>query len=604
MIGIWKVSGPGRVEVAQALGLALLLVVAVVLTYREAPRNQFHFDDTHNIVDHGPVRMEQFSAAALVDAFANPRLEYRNVPSLTFAIDWWRGGGEPRAFLQTNILLHALTALAVFLFAQQVLRRIMPDEPGVLPVAAFLVALVWAVHPINSQAVNLIVQRMAILATLFVLLSLSCYLAARSADTARGAVWFVAAFVFAVLGALTKENAWILPVLVIAAEYGIVRHRQVLLRNRLDALLLALPFVAGALVVVDLVSGSGPISNNYLSGYSIRSFSMEERLLTQPRVIFFYLSLVLWPLPGRFSLEHDFAVSTSLLAPPTTLLSILALAALIVAALALFLRPGTRATGFLLLWPVMTLAIESSFIPLEMVFEHRMYMPLAGLILVAGVGIITATGHRPAIRPVVAAAVVAIALGLGISTSMRTALWQDPLTLNADAVRKAPGSSRAWSNLGMHRYLEGDRDGAIAALEKAIEISGGRERKALEHLGVIHLDLGDIDRAEALVDRAYRLQWENPEPSILNHMGEVALARRRFQEAVEYFDRAIRIAPWKSAYYWNIALAHEGLSNCTRALESWRRYLDLESDADSRRQVEQHIAENYGQGGNGCGRSP
>jgi tetratricopeptide (TPR) repeat protein len=87
-------------------------------------------------------------------------------------------------------------------------------------------------------------------------------------------------------------------------------------------------------------------------------------------------------------------------------------------------------------------------------------------------------------------------------------------------------------------------------------------------------------------------------------MGEVALARRRFQEAVEYFDRAIRIAPWKSAYYWNIALAHEGLSNCTRALESWRRYLDLESDADSRRQVEQHIAENYGQGGNGCGRSP
>lgn len=593
MIGTSNGSRPGRSEIARTLGLALLLVVAVVLTYREAPRNQFHFDDTYNIVDHGPIRMERLSADALVDAFANPRLEHRNVPSLTFAIDWWRGGGEPRAFLQTNVLLHALTALAVFLFAHQVLWRIAPDTRNV-PLAAFVVALVWALHPINSQAVNLIVQRMAILATLFVLLSLSCYLAARSGKSARAVAWSVAAGVFAVLGAFSKQNAWILPVLVVATEYGIVRHGQQLLRNRADVLLLALPFVAGALVVVDLVSGSGPISSNYLSGYGVRSFSMEERLLTQPRVVFFYLSLVLWPMPGRFSLEHDVVVSTSLLSPPTTLLSIFALAALVVAAVALFVRPGTRAIGFLLLWPAMTLAIESSFIPLEMVFEHRMYMPMVGLTLLAGAGLVALTQRRPAMLPGVVAAALAVALALAIATAMRTTTWQEPLTLNEDAVRKAPGSSRAWSNLGMHRYLGGDRDGAIAALEKAINLSGGRERKALEHLGVIYLDLGDLDRAEALIARAYRLQREDPEPSILNHMGEIALARKRFAAAADYFDRAIAIAPWKSAYYWNIALAFEGLGSCTRALESWHRYLDLETDADSRRQVEQHIAENYG----------
>lgn len=603
MIGTKNGSGPGRVEVLRTLGFALLLVVAVVLTYREAPQNQFHFDDTYNIVDYGPVRMQQFSTEALIDAFTNPRLEHRGVPSLTFALDWWRGGGEPRAFLQTNILLHALTALAVFLFARQVSWRITPDEPGVVCVAAFLVALVWAVHPINSQAVNLIVQRMAILATLFVLLSLSCYLAARSADTARGTMWLIAAGIFAVLGAFTKQNAWILPMLWLAAEYGIVRHGRELLRNRADMILLALPFVATVLVVIDLASGSGPISSNYLSGYGVRSFSMEERLLTQPRVIFFYLSLVLWPLPGRFSLEHDFAVSTTLLSPPTTLPSILALAALVVAALVLFVQPRTRAIGFLLLWPAMTLAIESSFIPLEMVFEHRMYMPMVGLTLLAGVGLVAATARWRAILPGVIAAVLAIALGLGISTAMRTTLWQDPLTLNEDTVRKAPGSARAWSNLGMHRYLGGDRSGAIEALEKAIELSGGREKKALEHLGVIYLDLGDLDRAETLVDRAYRLQWENPEPSVLNHMGEVALARNRFDAAAEYFDRAIRIAPWKSAYHWNIALAYEGLANCSRALESWRRYLGLETDTDGRHQVERHIAENYGRGGSSCGQT-
>lgn len=588
-------------ELLRAAGLALLLAVIVTLVYREVPGNQFHFDDYHNIVDYGPVRMAQPSPAALLEAFANPRLTYRNLASLTFAIDWWRGGGEPRPFLQTNVLLHVLAALAVFLFARQVLLRWRTDDPGIVLLAAFGVALLWAVHPINSQAVNLIVQRMTILATLFVLLSLSCYLAGRSAESPRAIAWFAAAALFAALGAFSKENAWILPLLVLAIEYGVVRHGKALVRNRLDTFLLSLPFIAAALVVLDLASGSGPISRSFLSGYEFRSFTMEERLLTQPRVVFFYLSLLLWPLPGRFSLEHDFAVSTALTSPPATILSLLALAIVLLAAVYLFLRPKTRLPGFLLLWPALTLAIESSFVPLEMVFEHRMYLPAVGLAILAGVAWISVHDRRPAYAQAFAALVAVIALGLALSTVERTKLWQEPLALNEDAVTKAPNSSRAWSNLGMHRYLSGDQAGAIAALEKALELSGGRELKALEHLGVIHLDLGDLDRAEDLVTRAYRTQWQKPEPSLLNHMGEVELARKRFSSAAVYFERAIRIAPWKSAYYWNIALAYEGLGRCSLALQNWHRFLDLETDPDSRRQVRQHIQENYGGEERDCG---
>jgi tetratricopeptide (TPR) repeat protein len=585
----------------QAVGLALLLLVVVVLIYREAPGNQFHFDDYQNIVNHGPVRMQQLSVAALHDAITRPKLHYRHVPSLTFAIDWWRGGGEPWAFLQTNVLLHALTALAVFAFACQVLLRIRPGNHRIVLLAGFGVALLWALHPINSQAVNLIVQRMAILATLFMLLSLSCYLAARSADSLRASAWYAAAALFALLGAFSKENAWILPLLVIAIEYGVVRHGQALVRNKADIVVLALPFGAAALVALDLALGSGPISNNFLSGYQVRSFSMEERLLTQPRVFFFYLSLLLWPLPGRFSLEHDFAVSTAVTSPPSTLLALLTLAMLLLAALYLFSRPKTRVFGFLLLWPAMTLAIESSFIPLELVFEHRMYMPSVGLALLPGMAFISLRDHRPAYLIACAAAFIAVALALGASTAERTRLWLDPLVLNEDAIKKAPNSSRAWSNLGMYRYLGGDQAGAIAALEKSIELSAGREKKAFEHLGVIYLDLGDLERAETLIERAYRLQWENPEPSVLNHMGEVELARKRYASAVGFFDRAILMAPWKSTYYWNIALAQEGLANCSQALQNWRRYLELEPDRDSRLEVERHIAENHGPGGRSCG---
>jgi hypothetical protein len=179
MNGLLPGSGSNKVRALQVVGLALLLAIIVALTYREAPGNEFHFDDHRNIVDYGPVRMEQPSGKALLDAFANPKLQYRNFPSLTFAVDWWRGGGEARAFLQTNVFLHALTALAVFAFAYRLLCRLQTENRRTVLLAAFCVALLWAVHPINSQAVNLIVQRMAILATLFVLLSLTCYLEAR-----------------------------------------------------------------------------------------------------------------------------------------------------------------------------------------------------------------------------------------------------------------------------------------------------------------------------------------------------------------------------------------------------------------------------------------
>ena len=602
MSGLLHGTGSNSSLLPKAAALALFLAAIVVLVYREAPANQFHFDDFHNIVDYGPVRMDQLSGEALANAFSNPKLAHRNIPSVTFALDWWRGGGQPAAFLQTNILLHALTALAVFAFARQVLARIRPDDPRIVLFTAFSVSVLWAVHPINSQAVNLIVQRMAILATLFTVLSLSCYLVARSGDSQRRMLWYMAAAAFALVGAFSKENAWILPLLVLVVEYGVVRHGQPLVRGRADTILLALPFLAAAMVVLDLALGKGPISDSFLAGYDVRSFTMEERLLTQPRVIVFYLSLVLWPVPWRFSLEHDFAISTSLLDPPATLASLLALTVFVLAALYLFVRPKTRVYGFLLLWPVMTLAIESSFIPLEMVFEHRMYMPMVALAILPGAGLVALQRWRPGYSAALSILLTAVALGLSYSTIQRTQLWQDPLTLNEDAVRKAPGSSRAWNNVGMYRYLGGDQAGAMAALERAIELSDERETKALEYLGAIHLDLGDLDSAESLIARAYRLQPENPELSVLNHMGEVELARKRYASAVRFFDRAIRAAPWKSTYYWNIALAYEGLGACSLALGNWRRYLSKETDAESRREVEQHIAANYGAQGRGCGR--
>jgi hypothetical protein len=583
-------------------GLLCSLVLVVAVTYRGASGNEFHFDDYDNIVRYGPVRMDQFELQALADAFMHPMIEHRNVPSLTFAIDWWRGGGEARAFLQTNVFLHILTTLSLFGLLVQLLRRWAAAQSQAVMLTAFAAAAIWAVHPINSQAVNLIVQRMAILATLFVLLSLSCYLIARTRSRPWRIPWFVAAVAFGLLGAFSKENAWILPLLLLGVEYGVIRHGQALIRGPQDWLLLSLPFLIAAYVALDLTLGYGPISDSLVGAYDYRSFSMVERLLTQPRVIFFYLSLVLWPLPGRFSLEHDFPVSTSLLVPPTTLVCILGLVLLLLLALWLFARPTSRIIGMLLLWPFATLAIESSFVPLELVFEHRMYLPMAGLAALLGIAIVSLASRYRRRRLTLAGTVALATIGLSLSTSVRTSDWQDALALQADAVRKAPDSARAWTNLGLQRYVAGDRAGAIDALETALELSDGKEPKALEHLGVIYLDRGDLDRAEVLIDQVYRLQWSRPAPSVLNHKGEVELARERYASAVEFFALAIDAAPWNSVYYWNIALAYEGLGECEFALRSWREYLERETDPSRRVEVERHIAIVHGGGHNSCGK--
>ena len=575
------------------LGFAALLLLIVTLVYHESPGGSFQFDDLGNIVRYAPVHMDQFAFDTLAEAFSKPRVGNRHIPSLTFAVDWWRGGGEARAFLQTNVFLHALTSLALFAFAIQLLNRWSSEDKDKIVFVAFVVALLWAVHPINSQTVNLIVQRMAILSTLFVLLSLSCYLAARSTTDARQAVWFPASLLFGALAAISKENAWILPLLIIGIEYGVVRHGQPLIRRKADWFILSAPVVFAGLLVLDLVTGAGPISENYLSGYAIRSFTMMERLLTQPRVIFFYLSLVAWPMPGRFSIEHDFLVSTSLVTPPTALLSLVALAAVTAAGLFLFFRARTRMLGALCLWPLATLAIESSFIALELVFEHRMYMPLTGLAVLAGTLLLAVNKRYATYSWAVFALALLVGIGLSASTIKRTSVWREPLTLYQDAVSKAPGSSRAWANLGLYRYQDGDEDGALAALEKAVELGDGRDAKALENLGVVYLDQGRLQAAADLIQQAYELQRQRPESSILNHKGEVALAMENYASAAHFFRGAINLASWNSVYYWNLALAYEGMSQCVAALAAWRRNLDLSRDAADSEQVERHIEAVY-----------
>jgi hypothetical protein len=298
---------------------------------------------------------------------------------------------------------------------------------------------------------------------------------------------------------MSKETAAIAPFLVLLAEYGVLRHGRAIIRGKLDWMMLSLPIAAGVFIVIDIVSGAGPLSGAFLPDYGGRDFTLAERLLTQPRVIVFHFSQIIWPLPGRFSLEHHFVLSTGLLTPASTLFAILAVVAWCVAGFWALFQPRWRVAGFFLLWVPATLVIESSFIALEMVFEHRMYLPSVALVGIAALGITSALTHSTWSRAVVLSGSAIVVCLLVASTSARVPDWRSSVSLAQSVVQTSPQSARAWATLA-NAYKESGAgwDKIRPPMMKALMIDP-KQSLALQ-LSVFHLiEQGRLDEAERVL---------------------------------------------------------------------------------------------------------
>lgn len=299
---------------------AVILVIFIGIAFQDVPDNNFHLDDIQNIVNNEATRLQHFSFTGIWQAVIGAYVSGRPLPAITFAINWLQGNGDPRPFLWTNLFIHTANALLVAIFLAILLATQAPGrKTSLLWLAPVLLATtIWAIHPIQIQAVSYIVQRMASMATFFALLSLLSYIQGRRNTRRMRWSWFLLSGISLAAAFASKQIAAILPFLIIMTEFGVCRHGKPLINNKWDYLLLVLPVLLVIYIFADVLSGVGPLAKWMASGYLAQGFdfTMEQRLLTQPRVIFFHLSQVLWPLPGRFSIEHDFTTSTALLTPP------------------------------------------------------------------------------------------------------------------------------------------------------------------------------------------------------------------------------------------------------------------------------------------------
>ena len=552
-----------------------LLVVLGTAVYSNSLDSPFVADDTPNIVENHRTRVRHFNLDNFYHAgFHN--ISPRPIAHLSFALNYYFGEYEVRGYHLVNLAIHLLCGVVVYWLAIRTYALLLRREPTLAGAPsdptqnglALLAAVLFVVHPVQTQAVTYLVQRMTSLAALFYLLSLWFYVEGRlyGAGRARWGFWIGSLFA-GMLALGTKPNTATLPAAILLYEWYFFQDLSAEWIKR------RLKIIAGIGAVIGLVSlvylGESPWQQ-ILDGYERRDFTMGQRVLTQLRVVVFYLSLVVLPLPGRMNLLHGISTSQGLFDPITTFLALLVLVGLIVVAVVWARRD--RLLSFAIVWFLMHLVIESSVIALEMIFEHRLYLPLFGVALYVPLMLYQLLAKRGVALQAVAVLTV---LSLSLCTYLRNADWRDEITLWTDVVSKNPTEARGFLARA-DAYAKNDNpDLALNDYAKAIELDAQYPNSFLNR-GKFYLKQGNLQLAVRDMTQALELDSEFQRAYI--NRADVYTRLRKFDQAVADYSEAIELAPDLAAAFNNRGLVYGRMGNKQAALEDFAQAVALEPD--------------------------
>lgn len=510
---------PGKMTLIFLLLIGIMLFFAYSNTFNSPPV----LDDFHSFIHDPSLRKQSLSSEEIL-SLANTKFGItRWIPMVTLSWDIMIGKGELFYLHLTNLLIHLLCFFALFfLFHKLLVTPQNRDTSGRLPpplTLAFWAASLWALNPVQTNAVTYIVQRMASLVTLFSVMSIAFYVSGRSIMVTRqtlpkgAASRFGLSGLFFLMALLSKENAAVVPLLIIITEVWFFRED---LPRR--ALAFARKHWIWSMAVLLMFFGTFfHLWPSVQAGYAGRHFSLEERLLTQSRIIVWYIMAILWPNPRKLSLEHDVELSTSLLSPISTLGSVLLIGLLCFFSLRFRRRYPLITYG--ILWFFAALSVESTVIPLELIFEHRMYFASAGLTLsLVGAfhlllsSLLDRMTERD-FRKLAWSCFAITASFLSLATFARNCDWRDSLTLNRDNALKAPKNHRALANYAVALSQRGRYEEAIEQAKLAISVGKPNFESYCEAANTIVLSYYGMNDYETAVKEGERLLREKPEKS-------------------------------------------------------------------------------------------
>lgn len=504
--------------------LFLACLSLAFFVYLPGTTGYFLFDDTINIVENTRIKIQSLDFQTLKQAAlsGDAGILGRPLSVLSFAVNYYFNGLSPYHFKLTNIVIHLLNGICIYALTLLILETCRQrDLTGFSPAYArwisLAVASAWLLHPLNLTGVLYIVQRMTSMATLFTLLGLIFYLHGRQqlASGKYGWGWIIASFaLFTPLAALSKENGALLPAFMLLVEFIFFRLQAPSAGARRTLIAL---FSISVLLPVAALTLYSILNPAWLTGgYSLRDFTLTERLMTEARVIWFYMQTILAPNLSQLGMYHDdIPISRGLFEPASTLFACIGI--LLLAVLAFLLRKRHPIAGFGILFFLVGHSIESSAIALELAHEHRNYLPIYGLLLILFYYLLYPLRHTQSLKARQMLAVFFV-LMLGGLTFMRATQWGDPVLMKEKEVAHHPNSIRA--NIAMGAFYavmppssqaeaENFYQGAYAYYAKAAELAPS---DTLGLFGLIELNSKrklpiDESWVHALADRIERFHF-------------------------------------------------------------------------------------------------
>ena len=564
-----------------ALVPAAVIVLAALVAWHNSLSAPFIFDDEAVIQENPTIRhLSDLGTVLSPPAVGGGSgVTGRPIVNLSLAINYALGGLEVRGYHWFNLIVHILAGLTLFGIARRTLIRLpavvgrgrrTPPDPDAsssgdaalranATLLAFATALLWTVHPLVTESVTCVVQRTESLVSLFYLLTLYCFIrgaesvsaGAPAKNTARF-IWYALCLLMCLVGMATKEVMVTAPLVVflydrafVAETFGAAWRRRAPLYLGLAATWVLLGF---------LVLGAGGQRAGAV-GFGL-GVSTWTYALTQCGAIVHYLRLAAWPHP--LVLDYGFALAHSPADVWWQGLIVLGLVAATVFALIRAPRSGFLGAAFLLV-----LAPSSSVLPLitQTVAEHRMYLPLAAVVMAA-----VLAGYRWLGRAGLAALLM-LAVAFGWLTRLRNADYRSAVAIWADTVAKVPSNPRAHGNLGNALLAAGRYAEAVDQYREALRLKPDYIQP-YDNLGDALLQLHRPQEAAGALLGALRLF--PADPTAHSNLGTAFLQLGRIDDAIREFEEALRGEPGSAADEINLALA---LRQAGRLDEAVRHYL-------------------------------
>jgi len=546
------------------LGWAIFFVLAGIMAYLPSFDAWFFLDDFRVIVENEA--LHDFFDPESIWRFSQARF----IASLSFAANYTLHAEDVFGYHLVNFVIHCATAGVLWLFLRALVQTpaSKTSAPTWMQWIPLIAAAIFLLHPLQSQAVTYIVQRYTSLMALFYLASLATFAWARLRNS-----WMLYGFTaaFAVLAMLSKQSAATLPVALVLIELLFFRR----LAPRMIGVLAA-GTVVGTLLIFWLLT----LPALDITGVTRETdqISRVDYLATQMGILWRYIGLFF--LIGDQRLEYAIPIAEGFTQPLTVLMS-LGHVALMGAGFLAWRNAPLVAFGILFYY--LAHAIESSFMPIiDVAFEHRTYLPNAGLALVTGTALAWFGAKRLDRR-------IGMTLGIGLLvlltglTHTRNGLWADQIEFLRHETRLSPDSQRAWTSLGKELMREGQFEEALQSLQKAAEIAQRKGQAALRPPTLLNIifALHYTNRNREAIELARSIateQFSTAERAFyFEARGRSYLALGQYGQAREDLERSARLNPTVNAISF-LAVAEYELGNRVRARQLAEQVVDVAPD--------------------------